>query len=193
MIGVVVPAYNREDNLRLLLASLERQSDDNFHLILADDGATDGTAALIASMREQPSWRGRLTRVSCGPHQGVRTGRARNIGAANLPGNTSLLLMLDTDLVLQPEAVASFARAHSENPGCVLYGAVEWLAPMDRCEILGLVTTGRVDELRSRVPRARPARIEGTFTAREHHSCRDELALTGTGRPRAQATSGSLS
>jgi GT2 family glycosyltransferase len=26
MIGVVVPAYNREDNLALLLASLERQS-----------------------------------------------------------------------------------------------------------------------------------------------------------------------
>jgi hypothetical protein len=37
--------------------------------------------------------------VSCGPHQGVRTGRARNIGAANLPGGTRLLLMLDTDLV----------------------------------------------------------------------------------------------
>jgi glycosyltransferase involved in cell wall biosynthesis len=99
MIGVVVPAYNGEDNLRLLLASLERQSNDRFHLVVADYGSTDGTAALIASMAEQPSWRGRLTPVSCGPHQGVRTGRARNIGAANLPGGTRLLLMLDTDLV----------------------------------------------------------------------------------------------
>jgi len=37
-----------------------------------------------------------LTRVSCGPNQGVRTGRARNIGAANLPAGTRMLLMLDT-------------------------------------------------------------------------------------------------
>jgi glycosyltransferase involved in cell wall biosynthesis len=41
----------------LLLASLERQSNDRFHLVVADDGSTDGTAALIASMAEQPSWR----------------------------------------------------------------------------------------------------------------------------------------
>jgi validoxylamine A glucosyltransferase len=180
MIGLVVPAYNREDNLRLLLASLERQSNDRFHLVVADDGSTDGTAALIASMAEQPSWRGRLTPVSCGPHQGVRTGRARNIGAANLPGGTRLLLMLDTDLVLQPEAIASFARAHSENPGCVLYGAVEWLPPMDHDEILGLTTNDRVDELRSRVPTAQPARVEGTFTGPE---LREDLFGLLAGQP----------
>ena len=86
MIGVVVPAYNREDNLALLLASLERQSAASFHVVIADDGSTDGTAELIARLARQPTWRQRLTRVSCGPNQGVRTGRARNIGAANLTG-----------------------------------------------------------------------------------------------------------
>ena len=34
MIGVVVPAYNREDNLALLLASLERQSTASFHAVI---------------------------------------------------------------------------------------------------------------------------------------------------------------
>ena len=142
MIGVVVPTYNREDNLALLLASLERQSAASFHVVIADDGSTDGTAELIARLARQPTWRQRLTRVSCGPNQGVRTGRARNIGAANLPAGTRLLLMLDTDLVLQPDAIALLAAAHAEHPGKILYGAVDWLPPLEHDEILAFVASG---------------------------------------------------
>lgn len=180
MIGAVIPAYNREDNLALLLASLERQSTGSFHVVIADDGSTDGTAGLIARLAQRPAWQGRLTRVSCGPNQGVRTGRARNIGAANLPAGTRTLLMLDTDLVLQPDAVAMLESAHAEHPGRVLYGAVEWLPPLEHDEILALVTAGRVDELRRRVPALRPARVDGTFTGPE---LREDLFSLPPGRP----------
>ncbi|MGH3621090.1 MAG: glycosyltransferase family 2 protein, partial [Sciscionella sp.] len=47
MIGAVVPVYNRRDNLELLLTSLERQSYTDFHVVVADDGSTDGTRDLI--------------------------------------------------------------------------------------------------------------------------------------------------
>jgi glycosyltransferase involved in cell wall biosynthesis len=167
VIGAVVPVYNRRDNLELLLASLERQSTSNFHVVIADDGCTDGTADLIEQTAQRPAWQGRLTRVSCGPNQGVRTGRARNIGAANLLPDTDLLLMLDSDLVLQPDSIALVAAAHARHPGRVLFGAVEWLPPMQRTEVFDLVATGRVDDLRARVPRARPVRVEGTFTGPE--------------------------
>lgn len=167
MIGIVVPAYNRKDNLALLLASLERQSAASFHVVIADDGSTDVTAELIARLARQPAWQRRLTRVSCGPNQGVRTGRARNIGAANLPDGTRVLLMLDTDLVLQPDAIALLEAAHAEHPGTVLCGAVEWLPPLEHDEILAMVTAGRVDELRRRVPSTQPARVDGTFTGPE--------------------------
>lgn len=180
MIGVVVPAYNREDNLALLLASLELQSTDSFHVVIADDGSTDGTAELIARLARKPVWQGRLTRVSCGPNQGVRTGRARNIGAANLLPGTSTLLMLDTDLVLQPDAIAFLEAAHADHPGKVLYGAVEWLPPLERDEILALVTAGRVDELRRRVPATQPARVDGTFSGPE---LREDLFSLPPGRP----------
>jgi glycosyltransferase involved in cell wall biosynthesis len=180
MIGVVVPAYNREDNLALLLASLERQSAANFHVVIADDGSTDGTAELIARLARQPTWRQRLTRVSCGPNQGVRTGRARNIGAANLPAGTRLLLMLDTDLVLQPDAIALLAAAHAEHPGKILYGAVDWLPPLEHDEILAFVASGCVDELRRRVPAMQPARVDGTFTGPE---LREDLFSLPAGRP----------
>lgn len=180
MIGVVVPAYNREDNLALLLASLERQSTTGFHVVIADDGSTDGTADLIARLARQPAWQGRLTRVNCGPNQGVRTGRARNIGAANLPAGSRVLLMLDTDLVLQPDAIALLSAAHAEHPDKVLYGAVEWLPPLGHNEILAFVASGRMAELRRRVPVVQPARVDGTFTGPE---LREELFRLPPGRP----------
>lgn len=180
MIGVVVPAYNREGNLVLLLASLERQSAAGFHVVIADDGSTDGTAALIARLAGQPAWRGRLTRVSCGSHLGVRTGRARNIGAPTSLAGARVLLMLDTDLVLQPDAIALLASAHAGHPDKVLYGAVEWLPPLEHDEVLAIVGSGRVEELRRRVPATRPARVEGTFTGPE---LREDLFSLPPGRP----------
>lgn len=167
MIGIVVPAYNRKANLELLLMSLERQSSTDFHVVVADDGSTDDTAALVAEMACRPVWRDRLARVNCGPHQGVRTGRARNIGAANLVLGTRLLLMIDTDLVLQPDALAMFAAAHARHPGRVLFGAVDWLPPMDWDEVSEYVSARRIEALRRRVPAPPSSRIEGTFVGPE--------------------------
>lgn len=167
MIGAVVPVHNRRENLDLLLASLERQSSRDFHVVVADDGSTDGTRDLVEARAAASVWGGRLRWVGCGPNLGVRTGRARNIGAANLPPDTQLLVMLDSDLVLQPAAMARFADAHTQHPGHVLLGRVDWLPPMDRRTVLAAVTEGRVDELRAQVPQRRPVRVEGTFTGPE--------------------------
>lgn len=180
MIGAVIPAYNREENLELLLVSLEHQSSSDFHVVVADDGSTDGTAALVARLARRPVWRDRLTQVSCGPNQGVRTGRARNIGAANLDPGTQVLLMLDTDLVLQPDAIALFAAAHARHPGRVLFGAVDWLPAMERSEALSLVAAGRVDALRQRIPGPLSARVQGTFVGPE---LRTDLFRLPAGKP----------
>jgi hypothetical protein len=56
------------------------------------------------------------------PGYGVRTGRPRNIGAANLPVVVSLLVMLDSDLVLRPDAMSLFHETHREHPDAVLFG-----------------------------------------------------------------------
>lgn len=167
MIGVVVPVYNRRDNLELLLASLERQSCTDFHVVVADDGSTDGTREVVERLARTAVWGGRLRWVGCGPNHGVRTGRARNIGAANLDPSTRLLVMLDSDLVLRPDAMACFAAARLRHPSHVLLGRVEWLPPLDRATVLAAVMGGTLDGLRERVPRHQPARIEGTFTGPE--------------------------
>lgn len=167
MIGAVVPVHNRRSNLELMLTSLEHQTHTDFHLVVADDGSTDGTRDLVEQRARTAEWAGRLTWVGCGPNQGVRTGRARNIGAANLADGSHLLAMLDSDLILQPDAMACFAAAHARHPQQVLLGLVEWLPPLERSAVVAAIAEGDLERLRSRVPRGKPVRIEGTFVGPE--------------------------
>lgn len=167
VIGAVVPVCNRRDNLELLLASLEAQTLDDFILVVADDGSTDGTRGLVEDLAWSPRWRGRLRWIGCGPDMGVRTGRARHIGAANLPDGVSLLVMLDSDLVLRPEAMSLFQQAHREHPDVVLLGMVEWLPPLNHTLLRDAVHRHDLPSLRARVPHGTPRRVAGTFTGPE--------------------------
>lgn len=167
MIGAVVPTCNRRDNLELLLASLAVQTSDAFALVVADDGSTDGTRDMVEDLGRTAEWLDRLRWVGCGPDLGVRTGRARNIGAANIPAAAELLVMLDTDLVMAPTAMELFAAAHRRHPGTVLFGTVEWLPPLDKSEVLDAVQSNALPALREQVPHTAPARVDGTFTGPE--------------------------
>lgn len=167
MIGAVVPTCNRRDNLELLMASLAAQTTDTFVVIVADDGSTDGTRDLVEDLARSSVWADRLRWIGCGPDLGVRTGRARNIGAANVPAGAALLVMLDTDLVLRPEAMSLFRNTHEEHPEAVLFGTVEWLPPLDRAVVLDALSQRQLPALRARVPRTEPIRVKGTFTGPE--------------------------
>lgn len=179
MIGVVVPVRDRRENLSLLLRSLEQQTTADFGVVIADDGSTDGTREMIVCRARTPTWDGRLSWVGCGPNQGVRTGRARNIGAANLPPEATLLIMLDSDLILPPEAIAGFAAARERHPSEVLLGIVNWLPPLDNARIRVAVETGDLNPLLALVPPGPPRRVEGTFIGPE---LRAELCVRAAGQ-----------
>jgi glycosyltransferase involved in cell wall biosynthesis len=166
VIGAVVPVHNRRVNLQLMLESLARQTYHGFHLVIADDGSTDGTRDLVEAQARRRPWRDRLRWVGCGPHQGVRTGRARNLGVANLEPGTRLLVMLDSDLVLHPAAMALFAAAHARHPHSIVFGLVEGLPPLDLTVVAAAVERGRFHDLRRLIPPT-SARVEGTFAGPE--------------------------
>ncbi len=134
---------------------------------MADDGSSDGTRDVVEDLARSSPWKGRLRWIGCGPDLGVRTGRARNIGAANVPGDTELLVMLDTDLVLRPEAMSLFRDSHQEHPQTVLFGTVEWLPQLDRTVVLNAVHEHELPTLRTQVPRTKPVRVAGTFVGPE--------------------------
>ena len=52
-VSVIIPTYNRADILAEKLASLDDQAYDNFEVVVADDGSTDGTAAVVDEARKR--------------------------------------------------------------------------------------------------------------------------------------------
>lgn len=176
-VGIVVPVYNRRENLALMLASLERQTSDDFVVVVADDGSDDGTGELVAGLAAAEVWAGRLRWISCGPHRDVRIGRARNLGAANLPAGVSLMVMLDSDVLVQPGAVAAYAAAHAAHPGALIVGPVEWLPELGRDELAAAVAgrAGGLAGLRDKIPATStaaipvpiPVQVQGTLVGPE--------------------------
>ena len=49
-LSVIIPTFNAQKRLLLLLKSLDNQSVNNFEVIVVDDGSTDGTGETIAGL-----------------------------------------------------------------------------------------------------------------------------------------------
>src|SRR5262245_49867936 len=73
MVTVVIPTRNRACVLRRAVDSVLRQTVTDFELIVVDDASTDGTEALVGSIRDS-----RVRYIKC--RNGVGASAARNIG-----------------------------------------------------------------------------------------------------------------
>jgi glycosyltransferase involved in cell wall biosynthesis len=115
LISVIVTTYDREDALDAVLRALSRQTDRNFEIVVADDGSTLPTQALIAS------WRARLPvaiKHVRHEHRGFRGGEIRNRGIVASTGE--LCIFLDGDCLPNADFLATH-RALAE-PGWFVTG-----------------------------------------------------------------------
>ncbi len=96
-IAVVVPTFNRAHTLGASLESLLAQQGVRFEVVVVDDGSTDDTSALLASLRDP---RLRVLRV---PHGGIAA--ARNAGIAL--GGTPYVAFHDSDDLALPDRLAA--------------------------------------------------------------------------------------
>lgn len=108
VVTVVIPTYNRRADVLRALAALARQCGPPVHVIVVDNGSTDGTAEAVKG--EQAAWCGRLRYLRKTP-EGPAS--ARNAGLAL--ASTPLVLFQDSDVELPPEWTArALARLHVE-------------------------------------------------------------------------------
>jgi glycosyltransferase involved in cell wall biosynthesis len=113
--SVIVTTYNREDALEAVLRSLGRQSDRDFEVVVADDGSTAATAAVI------DAWKGKVGR--CLDHvwhedRGFRAAEIRN--RAILTSRGAYCIFLDGDCIVRPDFVGTHRRL--AEPGCFVTG-----------------------------------------------------------------------
>jgi glycosyltransferase involved in cell wall biosynthesis len=100
--SIIIPTYNRKDNLVRILESLKDQtaSPGDFEVIVVDDGSTDDSSA-VAGLAFPFSLR-YLRQANLG------SAAARNAGAELASGD--LLIFLDDDMIVEKGFISGLLR-----------------------------------------------------------------------------------
>jgi len=129
LISVIVTTYSREDALEAVLRSLSRQSDDDFEVVVADDGSGEATAELVNVWKAKI---GRRLEHVWHADRGFRAAEIRN--RAILVARGSYCVFLDGDCVTRPDFVASHRRL--AQPGWFVTGNRVLLSPALTADVL---------------------------------------------------------
>lgn len=107
-VAVVIPCYRYAHLLPEAVQSVAAQTHANLQIVIVDDGSPDETAAVARALIDQfPARRIKLVQQR---NQGLAAARNAGVRATQSP----LVLPLDADDRLAPEAVARLARALTE-------------------------------------------------------------------------------
>ena len=115
-VSVILSTYNRPKALYVVLSSLCRQENDNFEIIVADDGSGPQTLDVIRQFQEKfPTiaihhvWQEK---------KGFRLARIRNLSVKIATGD--YLIFLDGDCIPPPHFISHHCSLAEE--GCAVYG-----------------------------------------------------------------------
>lgn len=122
LMSIIIPSYNREDSLPLVLSKMEELAEPlkNVEIIIVDDGSTDGTKDLIAKFSACEN-----LAIRCFYEKNQGAAHARNMGVQK--ACSPLVLFLDSDIIPTKELIDAhldFHQQHPEDP-FVLRGRVE--------------------------------------------------------------------
>jgi glycosyltransferase involved in cell wall biosynthesis len=115
-VSVIIPTYNRRAMVREAIASALSQRGASLELIVVDDGSTDGTSDMLASIDGVTAARTE--------HRGVAAARNSGVAMAHAP----LIAFLDSDDLWAPDKVRRQFGFMREFPGCAISQTAEiWI------------------------------------------------------------------
>lgn len=107
--SVVIPAYNAEKYLAATVASVQRQTDQDWEILVVNDGSRDSTGQVAEELASADP----RIRVCHQSNSGVAA--ARNHGIAESDPGTEYVLFLDADDVLEDNALEVLVNALEAN------------------------------------------------------------------------------
>lgn len=128
MLTILVPTFNREPFLERLFISLDQQTDDNFKLLIMDDGSSDHTSDLIKR------WKSKLD-IEYHYHDNV--GKPRTLIRAMDYLNSEYVFLLDSDAVLKDNAVATINYDISQYDNNEKFGGLFYCMEYPNGDIIG--------------------------------------------------------
>ena len=116
--SIIVPTYNRIDELQLTLDSIANQvCKYSFEVIVADDGSSEDTKSVVNE------YIGVLNIKYCFQEdKGFRAAAARNMGIKLAEGE--LCIFVDSGIILHPKSVEEFVSIYLEENNCAIVGYI---------------------------------------------------------------------
>jgi poly-beta-1,6-N-acetyl-D-glucosamine synthase len=110
-LAVIVPAHNEQTHIATTIESIQRIDWPEVHIIVVDDGSTDGTADVLRSFGSA------VTVIS----KSVNEGKARALNDAISSITDGLVMIVDADCIVPPDTANLMARqfVKSSNIGAV--------------------------------------------------------------------------
>ncbi len=117
VLSVIIPSYNRKDEIEELLMSLESQdlAKNQFEVIIVDDGSTDGTDGWMYDFSKTSTIDLKFVKQN---HQGP--GAARNLGMQTAQGD--VFVFIDSDCTAPANWLSLIKKTFDENSDVLAYG-----------------------------------------------------------------------
>jgi hypothetical protein len=149
-VAVLIPARNEESNIAACVESVLASLGVELEVLVLDDASTDRTAAIVAAMAEQDP---RLRLVATRELPAGWNGKQHACWLLAQQTQAALLLFLDADVRLAPEAIARCAAEMQQRDVALLSGfprqiVVGWLErlllPLIHFVLLGFLPMGKM-------------------------------------------------
>ncbi len=116
-LSVIIPSFNRKDEIEELLASLETQdlAKDQFEVVIVDDGSSDGTDGWIYDFSKSSALDLKFVKQN---HQGP--GAARNLGMQTATGN--VFVFIDSDCTAPQNWLSLIQKTFDSDPEVQAFG-----------------------------------------------------------------------
>jgi glycosyltransferase involved in cell wall biosynthesis len=115
LITVVIPLYNKEKSIARAISSVLNQSEQNFEIIVVNDGSTDGSADIVRSLSA-----GNKLRLIDQDNAGPSAARNRGVQEAR----ADLVAFLDADDEWHAQFLETILALHSQVPQAGVYAAM---------------------------------------------------------------------
>lgn len=117
-ITVCIPTYNRVNLLPIAIASVLEQTEQDFELIVCDDGSSDGTVEVMSHYQDP-----RLRYIR---HQ-QNIGKSNNMRSGFDAATGEYFIKFDDDDRLTPEFLQKTSAILDQNPGVDFVGTDHWI------------------------------------------------------------------
>jgi len=127
LFSVVIPLYNKRAHIVRTIESVLAQTEQDFELIIVDDGSTDGSANLVAAHFDDALQQDGTLRIIRQMNGGVSL--ARNRGIAQARGR--VVAFIDADDTWAPHFLAEMATLRHDFPDARAYASAYQLVVND--------------------------------------------------------------